>query len=578
MYDLRNKLLNKSFLQGNKIFISLIFIVSLFRILIGVNIPIWLVIGSYYDDLLLLDYSHLITHFTDWNIISLVKDLSYSIFLSFVRFSGLSYRFWISIMWIIAAVLMSYGIYRFLTKNKKVIFLAFLFILFLPMAFEVNFGLRIYRNAIQAPFTIIFLSTLYIFINYLFYFSNSKTKNVVLWAIILGFIFTFNYYIKEDGILTLPIFLACIFGVLIYLIYTNYLKSFKRSDIRNIIKISIIAILPIIIFAGCTVAYQEANYHYFGVHEINTRTSGEMGDFYSNLLKIDDDNKTTQVWIPASTVEKAYNASPTLQKHPEFIDAWMHTPWADGILINSTIYGDLPTWSLRYALNNSGLFSDEKSVNDMFYSVNKELDQAFENGSLKKSEKIFITSSANGKDIGEISELSPFLVHGLRATLFFEKFKYGAIPDNGPTTVTDPSNNENYESDLNDHLSVQKELDNPSFLEEFAKNFAMADGIVYHLASYVIALLVFVSFIWLFYGGIKERFKNPEYNILLLFSIMAVGTLLVQIFAVSWFCAWLGFFHLRFYLPYSYGTYAVLAVLTIVGAYSLKFEKQKSDL
>ena len=57
MYDLRNKLLNKSFLQGNKIFISLIFIVSLFRILIGVNIPIWLVIGSYYDDLLLLDYS-----------------------------------------------------------------------------------------------------------------------------------------------------------------------------------------------------------------------------------------------------------------------------------------------------------------------------------------------------------------------------------------------------------------------------------------------------------------------------------------------------------------------------------------
>ena len=52
---------------------------------------------------------------------------------------------------------------------------------------------------------------------------------------------------------------------------------------------------------------------------------------------------------------------PTLQKYPHFINVWMNTSWGRGVLMNSTIYGDLPTWSLRVALNDSGIFSDEKN-------------------------------------------------------------------------------------------------------------------------------------------------------------------------------------------------------------------------
>ena len=116
------------------------------------------------------------------------------------------------------------------------------------------------------------------------------------------------------------------------------------------------------------------------MHDINTRTGGEIGEFFHNLLLIDDQNKSDLIWIPLSTVEKAWEVSPTLQKHPELLENWK--------LIFDP-HGDSNAWTLRNALNNSGLYNDEKSTSDFFHQVNNEINEAFENGELNKTNKIF---------------------------------------------------------------------------------------------------------------------------------------------------------------------------------------------
>lgn len=567
----------KNFLQNNKMFLILLSAFSLLRLYIGVTMPIWLrTINAGNDDFLMFDYSHLSSHFSNWGIQSLVKDISYSLFLFFVRISKLSYRFWISILWIIAALMVIYAIYRFLTKNNKVLLVSFLFILFLPVAFDVDFGLRVYRNAIMPPCTIIFLTSLYIFINQLLNISNNKIKNIIFWGVISGLSFTFNYYIKEDGIITLPIFFICISLILVFVLYDKYGKSFTKQNISNIIKISILALLPIIIFAGCTFAYEEVNYHYFGVHEINTRTGAELGEFYGNLLKIDDSNKTTEIWIPASTVEKAYNVSPTFQSHQEFFDVWMHRTWGGGVLMNSSIRGDLPSWSIRYALNESHNFNDEQSVNELFYNINNELDEAFDNGYINKSDKIFISSSIPGKDINEIFALSPYIGYGLSAALFYEGFSYENLPFGG-TSLNVSEDSKNIEKDLNDHLITENEYVNLSFLDKFTLDLIKINGLIYHFSSYIIVLLAFISFIMLCRHQVINKFKNRINNTLILFCLMLLGTMFVQIFSVAWYCSWLELPVLKFNLVSSYGTYATFAVFSIVGAYSMIEIKEPSE-
>ena len=73
-----NKKIN---LNSNYIFIIIISLVSLLRIFIGNNLGLWFFINSIQDDLLLIDYSNLFNHFMNWNILSLTKDISYSLFL-----------------------------------------------------------------------------------------------------------------------------------------------------------------------------------------------------------------------------------------------------------------------------------------------------------------------------------------------------------------------------------------------------------------------------------------------------------------------------------------------------------------
>ena len=568
----------KGKLENNRIFIGIIALFSILRMYLGMSMPIYIFPKAVHDDVLMFNYSHLVTHFTQWNIQSLSKDIAYPIFLFFVRMSHIPYRFWLSLLWIIAGILIIYAVYNYLTKDRTVILGLFLFILFIPVAFDNVCGQRVYRNAIIMPFTIIFLSMLYIFTNKLLD-SEINIKNTLIWGILLGLTFTFTYYIKEDGILTLPILIVSIFAIVLFKLYEAK-SSFSKQNLTKFAKITIIGIIPLLIFVGGTFAYQEVNEHYFGVSEINTRTSGEIGEFYANLLKIDDPNKNTRIWIPASTFEKAVNASPTLQSNPKFVNGWLDTKWGGGTLRNSTIPGDIVGWSLRLALENAGLYKNEKSASDFISNINDDLNSAFDSGELQKSNKIFITSSAAGKDMGEIMDLTPQLLYGISATFFYNGLEFNNVNRSDTSFSVYNDFTQKTSNDIHDNFISVSELNNLPVLGSIPIKLIGLDLGIYQVISYIVALLSFAGFIYIIINQVKNRFKNRSLNMLLLFCIMLIGTALVQIFSVTWFCSFLGTnhwvgsmdditTHIKFYLVSAYGFYTMFAVLSIAGAYKI---------
>ncbi|WP_299524953.1 hypothetical protein [uncultured Methanobrevibacter sp.] len=496
----------------------------------------------------MLNYSNLSYHFTHWTIYSLVKTMSYPLFLFFVNISGIPYRLWMSLIWITSGLLITYGCYKFLTKNKLALLLVFLFILFLPVGFDSDCGGRIYRNAIITPFTIIFLATLFIFLNQLLY--KIETKQTLFWAIILGLILTFNFYIKEDGILLLPIFLISILSILTFKILDNL--NMKKELIKSII----LCLIPIVIFGALTVGYEETNNHYFGISEINTRNGGEIGEFWENLLKIDDPNKTTKIWVPPTTIEKAYHASPTLQSRPDLLNNWTHSSWASGDMYKTPIEGDLVAWSLRESLQDVGLFDNEKTADNFFSKVNSELNDAFENGKLNKSSKIFITSSANGKNSTEINEMIPYIISGFKTCMFYNTIEIYDEPIHDSSQIINNKDTKVVSSTLNDDINKPK--------NELVIGLEKLNIAIYQVISYLLVALSAIGFITMFIHQIKNKLKDRKFNLLLGLQFLTLGTFIVQIIAIAWFCSWMIIDNsMKFYTVSCQGFFVFFEVISI---------------
>ncbi|WP_407378425.1 hypothetical protein [Methanobrevibacter sp.] len=552
--------------------VSILCLLSIFRVYVGNSFPYWYLLTNQLDELLLINNAHLGQYFANWNIHSLSKTIAYSLFLKFVNVTGLPYGVVLSLVWILAGIFVVYAVYNSITKNKIFLALIYLFIIFLPTGLDLFISGRIYRNAIIAPFLILFLSSLFIFMNKVI-FDDLKQYSLLIWGIILGLLFTFNYYIKEDGIGILILFLA---GILITLIFklADYFKS-NKFDVRTSGKMIVLCLIPILIFIGGTFAYSEINHEKFGVYDINTRTEGELGEFFHNLLLIEDDNKSDVLWVPYSTIEKAWNASPTLQSRPDLLDNWTHSGWAEGDLKKNNLTGDTIAWSLRDALSSSGLYNDEKSTSDFFHTVNNELSDAFENGNLNKSDKIFISKYAIGRSLDEIYSLKDLFFPLLQTSTLYNDLGRTIQECNVdvmyPTlTYGERSDVSEIESFLNMHILTKDEFSQ----DDFTLKLAGLDIQLYQVISIVLVIISVIGFIFTGLNVIMSRFKQKSMLLLFIFEILLLATFFVQLFGLCWFCSFL--YYCEYTIAYSSNCQAIFAlfeVLSISGLFVLLKEK-----
>ncbi|TGY66864.1 hypothetical protein [Dubosiella muris] len=504
----------------------LLVLLLIFRVWLGEKVGNQFYASQVYDDQLLIRYAYLPSHFFEPNIDSLLKTMSYPLFLSFVKVSGLSYTFVLSCVWCCTALYFGSVFYRISDKNKIIGWVSFAYILFFPTAFELWQGTRLYRNAIIAPFVIMLFSYLLIIT-----WKNIKSKisylDIII-SIIFGVLFSFTYYIKEDGLWIL----ACLLFAILVNTIIEIIKFVKNRRGKRFTMILLTIWIPIFVFIGITGIYKCVNNYYFGVSEVETRNGGNLGEFVSLIYKIESTDRNNVVWAPKDAVDKAWNASPTLQKMPDLYESITHTPWYSQDIEKHPIQGDFLTWVLRTALNDTGRWTNEREVDALFNKVNEEIKDAFDKGELQKDSRIQLLSSAGGKSIQEILNLNPLIVQEYIGAVQLNGYESGAgaVAEVEPREIAEAGRNLTHISYLTDYS--KKEIS--GVVIGFINIVFMVYSIINTLL-FISVMLGIILFLIILVKQIKEKSIGTVNVFLGLGCLIFLGISFAYAFAIAWF-------------------------------------------
>ena len=405
------------FLRDNWILIAFSFL----RVLFGVAAGVWFPATEGCDDVLMMNYASLRHHFLEPDLFSLAKYMGFPIFLDVVYVSHLPYAFFTSLLWVAAAAAVKKMLSYFVSNRPLLIFL-FIYTLFLPIGYEQEAGLRLYRNALIAPCTLLVFGMLLILMARPFKKEAGIAGHIAA-AAFFGFIFTFTFYIKEDGIWYLAVLLFADAVVLINAA-VSFLKH-KKADQKTLYAVLIMVSIPLLVFLLGTAGYKKVNHHFFGVSETNTRTDGELGRFVQHFYSTDSEERTDEIWAPADAIDQVFEASETLKSRPEIYEDLLKNPWSDGDLKKNGIRGDWISWAMRYAADCAWNHEwNEKEISDFFSQVNREIDAAFEKGILKKADRIQLLPSGGGKTWEDIWRVAGFTGDALLESVAL--MEYGA--------------------------------------------------------------------------------------------------------------------------------------------------------
>lgn len=352
------------------------------------------------DSVLMVEYANIFDHFWIPTEFSLVKSMSYPVFLLLPTLCGISYNVLLSLFWIIAAIACICALRR-VSSDIRILAISYLFIIWAPIAFEMWGGVRIYRNAIIAPSFFLLFALLFLMISNCM-LKDAKKGKVVLTSALCGITFFFAFYIKEDGFWMIPLLVLVMAICCVLIVIRIARKQLNRSFA---IALLVACFIPLAIFQVGTFEYKAINQHYFGVSEVNTRTEGELGEFLENVYRIDSEDHSKYVWAPYDAIEKAFAASSTLSSHPELKESILKTSWFGGDDGQRPILGDFLGWVLRTSLVETGLWESEAHVQEMFAQVNEELEEAFANGTLEEEDAVTLASSAGSRTPAEVVDL-----------------------------------------------------------------------------------------------------------------------------------------------------------------------------
>lgn len=519
------------------------------RLLLGRLQGYFIAGGGYHDDMLMIKYSDLTGHFITQNLPlqdMLVKDIGFPLILRLVKFTGIPYSEMMSLLWFFAALSMV-ALVRVLTEEKNLCrdLMIFAFVLFSPLAFGYT-GTRIYRNAALAQMYSIVLSMMSILFVWHFIKPKITSRMLIAFNVIFGLVFTLTYYIKEDGVWLLycliAVMLICLAKIII--------------DGKHFLERVALLLVPLIVFAGGTVAYKTINKICFGVYLVNNRTEGELGNFQKLIYKIKSDERTGTIWAPTDALNQAFNASETLRKAPALKDAVWHTGWFGGDITTNSIQGDFLGWVMLSELYDSGTCQTPSEQEEFLGKVNSELQAAFEAGTLQREDRFQIVSSMGGMTSEEIFSLFPAMLFNYQAYVTLQANE----PNSELQDMEHKGNVRRASKVLHMNLAQYAE---PNPCTEATKNFLKEMFAVYSNVQSVLFVSALFGVIFGLCALRKKIFSTKEYLML----AIALGSLLLSLvyaFAIAWFCKFLNVSNTIFY---GVGLVPMLTLFEVFGTY-----------
>lgn len=557
-------------IKDNIIFILCAAGLLIFRIWLGRAAGIFFSAFEYCDDALMINYADFDDHFIFHTMPyydALVKDMGFPAFLALVNYSGLNYIDCVTFLWFICAITTVFLV-KFLTgiNNRKIYLAVYAYVLFMPVAFT-YIGLRLYRNAVLTQFYFVVLEMMTILFISFWRQKKFSLKQLIFFNLIFGVIFTFTFYIKEDGfwlfICLCSVLLLCLADVIFFDTAKLRLKLFKTAAL----------FLPLIIFFAGTNFYKNLNYYYFGVYLINNRTEGELGKFVRLVYKISSEERTGKIWAPADAIVKAFDASKTLKENSVLKDSIFHTMWLGGDIVKNPIHGDFLGWVMLSELHNSGTCHSLFEQEEYLKKVNAELESAFANGTLQKDNKIQITSSMGGRSLEEIFNLikltgTIYLSHiTTKSYDFFPAVYEYVLYSYDAEENVNPQLREKYRA-ISDKASRITNIDF-SVKNDFKDTSIVITSVLFKIYAVVNSILFVAALIGIIFA--IKNFLNRQRKSLqeIIVTAVSAGALMLSFVyasAISWFAE---FLHEGLLITYSSGVIPMLVIFETAGVYLL---------
>lgn len=402
-----------------KIFIIFLIVLSIFRIYLQYNIPLYYVGSSEHDDDLLISYADNImtgNWLGEYNYLTLVKGITFSIFLVLGYISRIPYSIILTLINIIASILFVRSI-KPLVKNKYFLGILYIFLIFSPVTMEYKVVQRIYRNSLT------FSMVLFVLAGFIgTYLNLSEKKKSIKWAVLAGISLFLFWNLREDTIWIVPF---CVVSSIISCI-AIILKFLKEKNKKIFIKLIVIMLPYIILFIGNGIICG-LNYHYYGIYELNDRTGSKFAELISLMIKIDYEEEAEDVIISKDKMEYIVDSSESLSSIKEKIMD-CYEAWTFG---GEEVKGDLFVWSFRTALEETGYYENATKANNFCRQVKEELEEKIENRDMSISDGIFVSSSTKMVKIEDIPSLLQKSVESLDYLMSYRTIETKYISSNG---------------------------------------------------------------------------------------------------------------------------------------------------
>ena len=523
-------------------------LITIYRVLIAMKIPLFLQADAYYDDYLYVLYSKSLMRFQwlgNFSELTLAKGCSFSFFLIFNYIFGIPYSFGLIITFIISIVIFLKTIKRII-NNKFFLFFTYVYLLFSPVMLHSENIQKVYRGGLLLSFALLVISGV---IGIYTRINDSKKKSILKYVILTSLSLSYFWFLKEDSIWIMPFVLGGLFFTIIDII----------KDKNNNKKRIVYTIIPLLFLFFSITIYKSINYIKYGEYTITDRNGTYFKEVVSDLLQIEDKKSNKDHWITKSMMEKAYEVSPSLSKIKKEMNLEYESEWIDE---DGEIVGDIIFWVIKDAAHKSGLYDNGgKEVNNYYKKVHNELTKGFESGRLKKNDEIYVSKVVKGITKDEMTDYIELMKKSRKVLLTHEEYDLGLYEPTGQT---------NNIALFNELTMSQIVLPNSSEIiySPSGKVISLCKKIVvfYKKTGLVLYYTFIVSFIIQCLDMLYSLFKKKENENkkLFLIELGLIVTCFAQFFGTTFFCRFLDDRKIYDYLSI---IFPLIQILEMMGIY-----------
>ena len=367
---------------------------SMLRLALFLTLPLYALGNAAHDDMqqaVAADYLYRGLWLGPYGNLTLVKGISYPLFLAIARRLMMPSSMLLFIFFAAAAFLFVHAL-RDEIKSPALRAFLYLVLLYAPPGFDGDTAQRVYRNVLAYPAVLLVCAALTGL-----YFAVKHGRKKLWWLLLTGLSFTFFYYLREDGIYLMPLFVCG-------LLYC-YISGIVRDRGRLFVRLPQL-LLPILIFALLTVSLKTINLRNYGAFVTNDRTQGNFAAVSKDLLMIEEGRRyaygqirdpeahrdPTDFWVSDETILAAMEVSPAFASVKEEVFA-RRGEWDT---LDEGVPGDIFTWALRDAFADAGYFADGAALQDFCGQIHAEITQGFRDGRITRAKGLYVSSSSPG--------------------------------------------------------------------------------------------------------------------------------------------------------------------------------------